>query len=338
MQQLLDGKTAEPMMRCATVFAPANIALAKYWGKKNIQLNVPVTSSLSISLGHLGAKTTLKISTNTYDTIVLNDKGIALTTPFAQRLCAYLDLVRAPGQYFNIDTTSSVPVAAGLASSACGFAAMALALNQLFAWQLPVSSLSVLARLGSGSAARSLWQGFVQWQVGERVDGLDSYAYPIASAWPQLRLGLLLISDKVKQISSRDAMLHTVETSVFYQQWPATVASDLSVLRQAIDCQDFDLLGKTAEANAMAMHSLMLCARPAICYHLPQTLEMMQQVWALRRDGIAVYFTQDAGPNLKLLFLKKDLTTIQSAFSNIVTIAPFDNDHPTPLAKGFNID
>lgn len=315
---------AMPAQASSEAFAPSNIALCKYWGKRNQEINLPVTSSLSISLGHKGATTKLSLIDAQFDEIILNDKPLDYHSPFSQRLVGFLDLFRAKHMpRFRVRTSTNLPVAAGLASSACGFASLALALDSLFAWELDQHQLSILARLGSGSACRSIWDGFVEWHMGVREDGMDSHGMFIPEQWPEVCVGLLILTDQAKPMSSREAMQRTVTTSALYSSWSAKVSRDLFSLKQAISVHDFLLLGKTAESNAMAMHATMLSAWPPITYFIPETLLTMQKIWALRKEGISLYFTQDAGPNLKLLFLEKDKPVIESHFPTIETIHPF---------------
>lgn len=311
-----------PKHEQATVFAPTNIALCKYWGKRDAELNLPVTSSLSISLGDKGARTTLRISSQPKDSLTLNGTQLETVTRFGKRVVEFLDLFRShPQQRFDIRIEMNIPLAAGLASSACGFASLVAALNQLFGWELSLRELSILARLGSGSASRSFWPGFVEWHAGVRNDGMDSYSEPLATAWPEFSLGLHVISEAAKPVPSREAMQRTIDTSVLYASWPKQVARDLSVIKRAIQAQDFTTLGAAAETNALAMHATMLSAWPPIAYSLPATIVAMQQVWQLRAAGVSVYFTQDAGPNLKLLFLKKDQLAMQAHFPQLEVIA-----------------
>jgi len=307
-----------------SAFAPTNIALCKYWGKRDAELHLPMTSSLSVSLPDKGATTTLAaLAEGKSDNIILNQQPIAPDSEFSRRLVAFLDLFRHGNIFFHVDIHTNIPIAAGLASSACGFAAMTLALNELFNWQLDKTSLSILARLGSGSACRSLWQGFVEWSVGKREDGMDSYAVPLSESWPGLYIGILPISDKTKAISSRDAMRNTVDTSLLYKKWPAICQQDLMQIKQAIKTQDFILLGETAEANALAMHATMQDAKPSISYFLPETLVAMQKIRDCRQQGLNLYFTQDAGPNLKLLFLQQDKNTVKNYFPTLELISLF---------------
>lgn len=306
-------------------YAPTNIALCKYWGKRDTELNLPVTSSLSIALPDKGAMTTLTLNDQAKDVVILNGAPLAPETAFVTRLVQYLDLFRAENTWhLNVDIKMNIPAAAGLASSACGFASLVCALNDLFQWKLQPRDLSVLARLGSGSAARSLWNGFVLWHEGMQEDGMDSVGESLPIEWATLRVGILPISDAEKPVSSRDAMLRTVNTSSLYNCWPRKVQQDLAIFKQALKTKNFSLLAGTAESNALSMHATMLSSWPPICYFLPETLHAMHTVWDLRKAGTEVYFTQDAGPNLKLLFQENDEPAITSAFSTMEVIRVFE--------------
>jgi diphosphomevalonate decarboxylase len=313
-----------PQQEYATSFASSNIALCKYWGKRNVDLNLPVTSSLSISMSHLGAACKISLADAAQDQIYLNEDPMGYNTIFYQRLVEFLDLFR-PTQdtTFNIYTKTNIPVGAGLASSACGFAAAVMALNGFFEWDLTAEEMSILARLGSGSACRSIYDGFVLWQAGHDPNGMDSFAQQLNYTWPELRVGMLVVDARQKSITSRDAMQATVESCPFYSSWPEVVANAIDLTKDALDHKDFWLLGATAEANALAMHALMLATTPPIIYSQAATLDYMQLVWRARSEGLGVFFTQDAGPNLKLLFLAKDEAKVKELFKEVEIVAPF---------------
>lgn len=315
----------QPKQDKGLAFAPTNIALCKYWGKRDNELNLPVTSSLSVTLPDMGAMTTIEMRDGTEDVVILNGKKIEQASDFYRRITEFLDLFRVKKKwYLQIDIKMNLPVAAGLASSACGFASLVSALNDLFQWNLTKRELSILARLGSGSAARSLWTGFVEWHAGVQPDGMDSYAEQMSVEWPNLMVGILRISDQTKPISSREAMQRTVNSSALYRNWPQKVAQDTVILRQALQTKNFALLGGTAESNALAMHATMLSSWPPICYFLPETMSAMHKIWDLRQQGLSLYFTQDAGPNLKLLFLEKSKDEIKSHFPNMDAVKLFE--------------
>lgn len=305
-------------------FAPSNIALCKYWGKRNAELNLPLTSSLSVSLGKLGTETCIHLEDGEEDRVSLNGKRVAADKPFAQRMSAFLDLFRPEGKCFSIETRNTIPTAAGLASSASGFAALVMGLNDLFGWELPREKMSMLARLGSGSAARSVYEGFVVWHAGKQDDGLDSFAEVRPFKWPAFRIGILELCSGEKPVGSRSGMNRTVDTSMLFKQWPEKVRHDLNRIEVAIATRNFELLGKTAESNALAMHATMLDAWPPLMYFQPESVAMMHRIWKLRSEGLDLYFTMDAGPNLKLLFTADNEAAVKEQFPELQVVAPFE--------------
>ena len=305
-------------------YAPANIALAKYWGKRNETLNLPTAPSLSISLGELGSHVELAEWDGPEDAVWLNGLPLPLGSGFARRAGAYLDLFRpGPGYRFELKARNTVPTAAGFASSASGFAALAKALDELFDWGLTTRELSILARLGSGSAARSLEEGFVEWHAGEDADGMDSFGERLAAEWPELRVGAVVVSTAEKAVGSREGMKRSVETCEFYREWPERTAKDLEALKGAIAAKNAEALGTVAECNALAMHALMAATRPPILYALPETVAAMRAVWKAREEGLPVWFTMDAGPNVKLLFEAKDEGGVREIFPDAHVVSPF---------------
>lgn len=302
----------------ATAFAPSNIALCKYWGKSNLELNLPSTPSLSISLGNRGSE--VKISISSHNSLSINGKDVPHESVAFKRTFDFVGLLTTDDVKLSIQSVNNIPTAAGLASSASYFAALTLALDKLHNWQVPLNTLSCLARLGSGSACRSLYQGFVQWV--ECVDPWQSYGVQLKIQWPDFRIGLLIFDGKEKTISSRQAMLHTQLTSPLYNAWCENSYKDFAIMYEAIEAKNFQKLGETAEYNALSLHAVMLSARPAIIYSQPSTLESIAKVHALRKNGVQVYLTQDAGPNLKLMFLKDDLEVVLNVFTGIEIIEP----------------
>jgi diphosphomevalonate decarboxylase len=304
-------------------FAPSNIALCKYWGKRDVALNLPVNSSLSISLGKLGTRTLIKPSDE--DVVFLNDERLVSDDPFAVRIGDFLGLFRPfmGGIHLEIRTDNNIPTAAGLASSASGFAALVMALNNFAGWGLSLQQLSLLARLGSGSASRSVFDGFVEWHAGKLSDGMDSFAEQLPHQWAGFCIGILEICDAQKPIGSREGMNRTVETSKLYQAWPEQATEDLQAIRAAIESRDFTLLGKTAEQNALSMHATMLAAWPPLIYFQSKTVEQIHKIQRTRADGLEVYFTIDAGPNIKLLFLEENERAVSAAFPDLQIVKPF---------------
>lgn len=313
---LIKAPPKEPFKKYGSGRAPMNIALIKYWGKRDPDLNLPITSSLSLSV-NLYTTTQIELvpsSQKDSASLELNHLCVPESSAFYQRLIQFLEYVRPPDHQFHISTINDMPTAAGLASSASGFAALVLALDDLFSWHLPKQTLSILARLGSGSACRSIFPGFVRWEKGVRDDGLDSFAVPLTETWPSLCMAFVPISFDQKPISSSRAMQQTVATSPLYRAWPAVVDTHLLSAETAIQQKDFTTLGSIAEQNALAMHASMLTSQSPILYWLPKTIEVLHRVWKTRKDGLEVYVTMDAGPNVKLLFLEKDRTALFEIF------------------------
>lgn len=305
-------------------FAPSNIALCKYWGKRDRELNLPNNSSLSLSLGNLGTATEVQVTDKQYDEIFLNNERVDPDDSFYLRTIDFINLIRPSTELsLKVSTFNSVPTAAGLASSASGFAALTLSLNELFGFKLNKVKLSTLARIGSGSACRSLFDGFVRWNKGEREDGSDSFAELLPQTWTNLRIGVLEIVSTSKKISSRIGMNRTTDTSFLYKGWQLQAENDIIKINNAINNMDFQLLGETSEHNACAMHATMLSAFPPVIYWKPQSVEIIHQVHEMRESGIPVYFTMDAGPNIKLLFEEKWQDQIVEQFPQLKVIQPF---------------
>ena len=195
-------------------------------------------------------------------------------------MSAFLDRVRARAEIARralVTSDNSVPTAAGLASSASGFAALALAATRAAGLALSPPELSALARVGSGSAARSIFGGFVEMARGERPDGADAVARPLpeqgdeAVGW-DLRLVVAITASGPKAMGSTAAMTHTARTSPFYDAWIACVPGDLAAARAAIAARDLPALGAVAERSALRMHASAMAADPAIIYWNPATL------------------------------------------------------------------
>jgi len=324
VREVLKDRDMAPGLQGAA-YAPANIALVKYWGKSNAALNIPMTDSISVSLGSLGAHTTIRVASQNHDLVFLDGSELPAESTFYQRVKNYLNLFRSSQSHsFEVKTTSSVPVAAGLASSASGFAALVKALDQLFAWGLSGRELSILARLGSGSACRSVFEGFVWWKRGQENNGLDSFAERMDVHWPSFRIGLLELSAQKKPIGSTEAMQRTIETSRLYSAWPHQVSTDLPRMIDGLTHRDIETVGQVAEHNALSMHATMLAAWPPVLYWLPGSVEALRRVWEARQDGLCVYATMDAGPNLKLVFEKSEQAKIVALFPNLNIVDPFD--------------
>jgi diphosphomevalonate decarboxylase len=299
----------------ATARAHPNIALVKYWGKRDERLILPHTGSFSVTLSDLFAETTVSFDGET-------DRGELDGKPFSAkelaRVVLLLDAVRLRARITSgarVVSRSNFPTAAGLASSAAGFAALALAAAQAAGLATDARSISILARLGSGSACRSIQGGYCEWLRGSSADGSDSFAiqrFP-ASHWPELRLLAAECAQEQKAVSSRDAMRSTVETSPYYAGWILDATAELPRVNALVEARDLEGLGALAERNAWRMHATALAANPPTCFLRPATLSVIERTAQLRREGVPAYFTLDAGPNPVVLCLAPHAERVEAA-------------------------
>ncbi|MCU9615048.1 diphosphomevalonate decarboxylase [Caldibacillus lycopersici] len=317
----------------ATAKAHTNIALIKYWGKRNEALILPTNSSLSITLDKFYTTTTVEFNKEqATDEFYLD--GQQVNEKEQKKITKFLDVIRklaGKQEYAIIHSINNVPTAAGFASSASGLAALAAAATKAIGLAVDRRMLSQIARRGSGSACRSIYGGYVEWQKGEKSDGTDSYAVPILDAkeWDLTVLSVMLES-KPKKVLSREGMKRTVDTSVFYDGWLQSVDNDLSIVKQALAVKDFEMLGTVVEKNALKMHATTLGADPPFLYWQSGTLEVMEEVASLRSNGIQAYFTIDAGPNVKVLCEPKDEQQVIAALNSLVAVREIFVCHPGP--------
>ncbi|MBE2251517.1 MAG: diphosphomevalonate decarboxylase [Myxococcus sp.] len=295
----------------STASAHPNIALVKYWGKRDERLILPHQSSLSVTLGPLSVTTTVEFDDRPGDDEVRINGQVAAGSERA-RVVELLGLVRkATKQKLGRARMVSVgdfPAAAGLASSAAAFAALAVAARTAAGLPRDTRAESILARRGSGSASRSVQGGFVRWNRGRRADGADSFGEQLfdAAHWPSLRLLVGMVSREEKEVKSRDGMRTTVETSPYYPAWAKDAEAEVARIVPFIRRRDLEAVGELAEKNAWRMHATAFAADPPLCYLKPETLAVIERCRELRKKGVGAWFTLDAGPNPVLLTSKAD--------------------------------
>lgn len=299
-------------MAVATAVAHPNIALVKYWGKRDIPLNLPAVPSLSLTLDRYTTTTTVHWGNVSEDSVWVD--GQAAAPAFRKRALHFLSVLDARRPSCRIETTNNFPTAAGLASSSSGFAALALAALAASGRSMTPAEASVLARQGSGSACRSLWGGFVGWSMGIRPDGTDCHGYPISRPdhWDVAMVMAIVSSDK-KSIGSTQAMIRTAETSPLYLPFVEQARDDVIRATQAIKDRNLDTLGTIMESSTFKMHASMHAAVPPVMYWKPATVACIQTVLSLREAGISAYLTMDAGPNVKVLCLQREAQAVQAA-------------------------
>jgi diphosphomevalonate decarboxylase len=332
--------TETSLPRSVTARAGTNIALVKYWGKRDASLNLPAAGSLSLTLADLGSETTVRFAADAGD-LDGHDRvlfaGVPAEPKFAARVQRFLSLVRARAGIHlpaEVATNNTVPTAAGLASSAAGFAALALAASRATGLRLSPAELSELARRGSGSAARSIFGGFVEMSAGTLADGSDAVAHELLNeaAW-DVRLCVAITAEGAKAIGSTAAMERTALTSPYYQRWLSSVPVDLAEARAAVTKRDLAALGAVAERSALRMHACALAADPHILYWNAATVAAMATVKDLRAGGTSAFFTIDAGPHVKVLCRSVDAPHVEAALAatpgvmRVLVLAPGKGAH-----------
>jgi len=306
----------------ATAIANSNIALTKYWGKRNSKLMLPQNGSISMNCEGMRTRTTVEFHKKYgLDEFVLDGKMLSEGAEF-EEVTNHLNLIREIAgikEKARAVSENSMPTAAGLASSASGFAALSVAGAKAAGLNLSGKELSILARRGSGSAARSIPEGFAEWYRGEKDDGTDSFAETILKAqeWEEFRMIATIVSSTEKKVKSRAGMKQSVDNCPFYSGWLESFEEDNNNVRAGLKKKDFTLVGETAEHNALKLHSVMMATRPSILYWMPATIEIMHAVTAWREEGIESYFTIDAGPQVKVICLEERVEEIKKRLQGL---------------------
>ena len=301
----------------ATAIAPANIAFIKYWGKKDEKLRIPANASISMNLSAAYTTTTVEFSENFIrDSVELidgsfSDKEVA-------RIILHLDRIRARVGFAycaRVLTKNSFPKGTGIASSASGFAALTIAGCAAAGLSLSEKELTILARLGSGSACRSIPDGFVEWTNGEASE--DSYAHSLFSQkyW-DIRDLLCIVETKKKEISSTKGM-ELVSTSPYWEMRQKEIPERIARVKDALKEKNIKLLGETIEEDCLSMHNIMNTQKPPIYYWTATTEDCIKEVTAIRASGVFAYFTIDAGPNVHIICEAKDETKVLSRVKQI---------------------
>ena len=281
----------------ATARAQPNIALIKYWGKRDSERNLPAVGSISITLDDLYTEMCVDLDSD-LDQLSVNGEDNPHLLP---RVAACLDTVLGVDRpRARVSSDSNFPLAAGLASSASSFAALVVAASAAAGLTRTTAELAGLAGRASGSAARSLYGGFVE--LRNDADHIVVNSILDREAWP-LRVVAAVTEPGAKPIGSSEAMEISRRSSPFYSRWVEEQPMDLATARDAIAVRDFGKLASVAEHNCLKMHSVMWASRPPVVYWNSATLDCLHAVRELKSGGVAVFFTIDAGPQVKAVCL-----------------------------------
>ncbi len=302
------------MANKSTVRSPSNIAFIKYWGAKDLERAIPANPSLSMTLRTCYSRSTVEWLDEDGEHEVRwragKRKDFETAPPaFADRVRRHLDILRdwsGCGGRFRVATENSFPAAAGMASSASGFSALTLATLGALGREASSAEQSVLARRsGSGSAARSVIGGYVEWPADDEATAsagdIQCYARQIAGAdhW-DLRNVIAVVERGAKSTSSLDGH-RRARTSPYWPTRQRQLPDRLTAVREAIEARDLERLGTVVEAEAIDLHCVAMTSEPPIFYWRPATLAVLAAVRAMRRDGVAAYGTMDAGANVHVI-------------------------------------
>jgi len=298
----------------ATAQAHPNIALVKYWGKADTAQNLPATGSLSMTLDVFPTTTTVRTDTGAaVDRVVMN--GSERGGVVRERVVRFLDHVRhlaGSDAAAEVVTRNTVPSAAGLASSASGFAALALAASTAYGLDLDTRALSRLARRGSGSASRSIISQFAIWHAGD-----DEHSFAEHIDAPEIEMVIATVDAGEKAVSSREAMRRTALTSPYYPAWVTSTAQSLAAAQEACRAGDLERLGRITETNALRMHAVIQGSDPSIRYLTPTSWSIFDAVETLRREGVRAWATADAGPNVCIVCAPADTPAVSRRISTL---------------------
>jgi len=288
----------------STAIANPNIALIKYWGNKNQDLRIPVNGSISFNLDSLLTKTQVSFSTDLpSDTLFIN--GQETTGSGLDRVVSFLNVVRelaGSRTYAKVYSENNFPVGTGIASSASAFAALSLAASNAIGLNLSEKELSCLARRGSGSASRSIPEGFVEWLPGETDS--DSYAVSVAppNHWDLVDL-VAVITLEHKKVGSTAGHELAVSSPLQKARVDDTKRR-LDIVREAIKHRDFQAMAEMVELDSNMMHAVMMTSRPVLMYWENTSVTIMKNVQKWRASGLPVCYTMDAGPNVHVITTK----------------------------------
>lgn len=319
----------------ATAVAPSNIAFIKYWGKKDEKLRLPANGSISVNLSGLKTTTTVEFS-KIYqkDDILINQER---REKEIKRVKEYLDRIRKIAKISlkaKVVSQNNFPTAGGLASSASGFAALTVAGSNAAGLKFSEKELTILARLGSGSACRSIPDGFVEWKSGDTSE--DSYAVSIFphNYWDISIITVIVEADR-KVISTTDGH-KLAHSSPFFKTRLKLINDKIVSIYRLIETKNFQEFGRLIEAEALELHAIMLTSTPALIYWAPATIELMQFIHKLRSEGLPVYFTIDAGPHLFLICQKQHASTIVSKLKKNESVRGIITSQPAEGTKLIN--
>ncbi len=316
----------------ATAIAPSNVAFIKYWGRKNEVLRLPTNGSISMNLSSLLTTTTVEFSSNLQqDAVEINGQLFAPDSAEARRVTSHLERVRQQaGLRYSARVVSenNFPASTGLSSSASGFAALTVAAAAAAGLNLSEKELSILARQGSGSACRSIPDGFVEWLDGDTDESSFSMSLHPHTHW-QLVDVVAVVSREKKEVGSSQGQL-AAASSPFFSVRLSRLLEKLSRARALLKQRNFTDLGELIEAEAVEMHAIMLTSTPSLMYWLPATVKIMRLIRKWRSEGLEVYFSVNTGQDVHLICRPDDVETLTGRLRDLPEVSNLIINTPAP--------
>ncbi len=320
-----------------TAQAPSNIAFTKYWGKKgDPALKLPENASISMNLSGLTTVTTVEFDSKLKtDKVVINGE----TEESPERVSTHLDVIRKMAgikTYARVVSKNNFPMGTGLSSSASSFAALSLAGSKAAGLNLTEKELSILARQGSGSACRSIPNGFIEWLDGDTSDSSYAVSLHEEDYW-NIRDVVAIVSSEPKKTSSTKGQ-ESATSSPFYAKRLEGMKSKNNNLKKALEAKDFKAFGEIVESDALELHAIMLTSHPALIYWTTGTLKIMKLVSEWRSEGLSVYFTVNTGQDIHLIVQAKDVNKLEKKLQSIKEVKTTIVNEPTQGARQLTED
>lgn len=321
----------------STAVAPSNIAFIKYWGKEDEVLRIPTNGSVSMNLSNLLTTTTVEFNPNyKEDIITINNQN---EENAKSRVIKHLDRVRRlakikyPSALLRAKVVSknNFPTSTGLSSSASGFAALTLAASKALGLSLSEKELSILARLGAGSACRSIPDGFVEWLGGETNETSYSVSLYPPEYWDIVDIVAIVSKNKKEKPTTEGQKL--AKSSPFFPVRLSKIKERIKLIKKYLKEKNFPLFGELVEQEALELHAIMLTSTPPLIYWLPETISIMHAVQKWRRDRLQVYFTLNTGQNIHLICQEKDAKEVTRKVSRLPEVSRVTRSIPSVGAR-----
>lgn len=315
----------------ATAIAPSNLAFIKYWGRKNGDLRLPTNASISMNLSSLLTTTTVEFTSSLeQDEFELNETKYDYDSKKVQRVVKHLDRIRKLGQIKSrarVVSSNNFPSDTGLSSSSSGLAALTVAAATAANLNLSEKELSILARKGSGSACRSIPNGFVEWLDGDSDQTSFAVSLFPPSHW-EIADVVAIISNEQKEVGSTEGQ-ESANTSPFYETRLAKIDNKIKKAKSLLEKRQFSEFGEMVEAEALELHAIMITSSPSLIYWQPETVKMMKLVKKWRSEGLQVYFSLNTGQDMHIICEKKNIAQLTANLGSVPEVKEFIVNYPS---------